>query len=165
VQYAAVRCSTTQFMSPRSSQFAPIASVKTDCQGLCSIPEKALEHSTSVYMSNRFPNDALWWPASGEDVLAELPRLAVTGPGTTLALELKTTEAVGADHVLRIDPLQPDHYLNPPSRATAVDQAWPEPERFVAEDGGNERAVLHIPDSTLASPRDHHRRPQGESQR
>jgi hypothetical protein len=30
----------------------------------------------------------------GEDVLVELPRLAITGSGIMLALELKTTEAV-----------------------------------------------------------------------
>ncbi|WP_424188944.1 hypothetical protein ACOBQX_11480 [Actinokineospora sp. G85] len=80
-----------------------------------SIPEKTLEHWTSIYLSNRFPNGALWWPTSGEDVLAELPRLASSGPGKTLALELKTTEARGATHVLEIDTRQLANYLNPPS--------------------------------------------------
>jgi hypothetical protein len=80
-----------------------------------SIPEKTLEHWTSIYLSNRFPNGALWWPTSGEDVLAELPRLAASGPGNTLALELKTTEADGADHVLDIDTRQLTRYLTPPS--------------------------------------------------
>jgi hypothetical protein len=80
-----------------------------------SIPEKALEHWTSIYLSNRFPNGALWWPASGEDVLTELPRLAASGSGKTLALELKTTEARGADHVLEIDTHQLNRYLNPSS--------------------------------------------------
>lgn len=79
-----------------------------------SIPEKTLEHWTSIYLSNRFPNGALWWPTSGEDVLAELPRLAASGPGKTLALELKTTEARGNNHVLEIDTRQLDRYLNPP---------------------------------------------------
>ncbi|MFC5102250.1 hypothetical protein [Kibdelosporangium philippinense] len=79
-----------------------------------SIPEKTLEHWTSIYLSNRFPNAALWWPASGEDVLAELPRLAASGPGKTLALELKTTEADGADHVLEIDTHPLTRYLTPP---------------------------------------------------
>jgi hypothetical protein len=79
-----------------------------------SIPEKTLEHWTSIYLSNRFPNGALWWPTVGEDVLAELPRLAASGPGKTLALELKTTVARGTDHVLEIDTQQLGRYLKPP---------------------------------------------------
>ena len=79
-----------------------------------SIPEKTLEHWTSIYLSNRFSNGALWWPTSGEDVLVELPRLAATGPGMTLARELKTTEAVGNHHELKIDTCQLHRYLNPP---------------------------------------------------
>jgi len=79
-----------------------------------SIPEKTLEHWTSIYLSSRFPNGAMWWPTSGEDVLAELPRLAASGPGKTLALELKTTEATGNNHALWIDTRQLDRYLNPP---------------------------------------------------
>ncbi|WP_236794929.1 hypothetical protein [Amycolatopsis sp. GM8] len=80
-----------------------------------SIPEKTLEHWTSIYLSNRFPNGALWWPVSGEDVLVELPRLAASGPGKSLALELKTTEARGTDHVLEIDTRQLARYVNPPA--------------------------------------------------
>ena len=79
-----------------------------------SIPEKTLEHWSSMYLSNRFPNGALWWPTSGEDVLVQLPRLAATGQGKTLALELKTTEADGAKHTLWIDTGQLDRYLSPP---------------------------------------------------
>ncbi len=78
-----------------------------------SIPEKTLEHWASIYLANRFPDAALWWPTSGEDVLAELPRLATSAPGKTLALELKTTEARGDDHVLEIDTRQLRNYLNP----------------------------------------------------
>ncbi|MFJ9780513.1 hypothetical protein ACIRSS_13080 [Amycolatopsis sp. NPDC101161] len=80
-----------------------------------SIPEKTLEHWASIYLANRFPNGALWWPASGEDVLAELPRLAASAPGKTLALELKTTEARNDDHVLEIDTRQLARYLYPRS--------------------------------------------------
>ncbi|MEU5260854.1 hypothetical protein [Amycolatopsis sp. NPDC021455] len=80
-----------------------------------SIPEKTLEHWASSYLSNRFPNGALWWPTSGEDVLAELPRLAASAPGKTLALELKTTEARGDDHVLEIDTRRLARYLYPRS--------------------------------------------------
>ncbi|MGH3933997.1 MAG: hypothetical protein ACRDS1_03270 [Pseudonocardiaceae bacterium] len=79
-----------------------------------SIPEKTLEHWTSIYPSSRFPNGAMWWPTSGEDVLIGLPRLAASGLGKTLALELKTTEATGADHVLWIDTHQLDRYLHSP---------------------------------------------------
>ncbi|WP_125592425.1 hypothetical protein [Amycolatopsis balhimycina] len=79
-----------------------------------SIPEKTLEHWASIYLSSRFPNGAMWWPTSGEDVLAELPRLAASGLGKTLALELKTTEATGSNHALWIDTRQLDRYLNPP---------------------------------------------------
>jgi hypothetical protein len=78
-----------------------------------SIPEKTLELRTSIYLSNRFPNAALWWPASGEDVLAELSRLASTGPGKTLALELKTTEVTNTGHKLSIDTEQLERYPNP----------------------------------------------------
>lgn len=83
-------------------------------RGVRSIPEKTLEHWTSIYLSNRFPNGSFWWPAFGEDVLVELPRLAASGAGETFALELKTTEAVGTDHLLSIDTLQLDRYVNPP---------------------------------------------------
>lgn len=83
--------------------------------GKRSIPEKTLEHWTSIYLSNRFPNCALWWPAAGEDVLAELPQMAASGPGKTLALELKTTQVRGTDHVLEIDTYQLARYLSPPS--------------------------------------------------
>lgn len=79
-----------------------------------SIPEKTLEHWTSIYLSNRFPNGALWWPTSGEDVRVDLRRLAATGSGTTLALELKTTEAVKNRHELEVDTRQLERYLKPP---------------------------------------------------
>lgn len=79
-----------------------------------SVPEKTLEHWTSIYLSNRFPNGAMWWPAFGEDILAELPPMAASGPGKTLALELKTTWADGDNHVLDIDTRQLARYLHPP---------------------------------------------------
>lgn len=79
-----------------------------------SIPEKTLEHWTSIYLTNRFPNGAMWWPAIAEDILTELPPLAASGPGKTLALELKTTKADGANHVLDIDTHQLARYLHPP---------------------------------------------------
>lgn len=80
-----------------------------------SIPEKTLEHWTSIYLCNRFTHAALWWPAFGEDVLTEMPQLAASGPGTTIALELKTTEARDGRHVLEIDTRQLKAYLDPPS--------------------------------------------------
>lgn len=80
-----------------------------------SIPEKTLEHWSSLYLSSRFPHAVLWWPTSGEDVLADLPDVAASGPGKTLALELKTTEVTRSGHVLRIDAEQLERYLRPPS--------------------------------------------------
>ena len=44
--------------------------------------------------------------------MVELRRLAATGSGTTLALELKTTEAVKNRHELKIDTCQLDRYLD-----------------------------------------------------
>jgi hypothetical protein len=38
-----------------------------------------------------------------------------SGSGKTLASELKTTVARGADHALEIDTRQLDRYLNPPA--------------------------------------------------
>jgi hypothetical protein len=80
-----------------------------------SIPEKTLEHWASIYVLNRFPNSAMWWPASGEDVLVDLPQVAASGPGETLALELKTTAFTDGRHVLTIDVKQLARYLDPPS--------------------------------------------------
>src|SRR5262245_14504704 len=79
-----------------------------------SIPEKTLEHWASIYLANRFPDAALWWPATGEDVLVELRQLARSGPGQTLALELKSTEWTPAGHALPLDIDQLAHYIYPP---------------------------------------------------
>lgn len=77
-----------------------------------SVPEKTLENWASIYLSSVFPDAALWWPASGEDVAIDLLRLATSGEGTTLALELKTTEALGQRHYVQIDVEQLKRYLS-----------------------------------------------------
>lgn len=54
-----------------------------------SVPEKTLEHWSSLYLSYRYRSHAaLWWPTRGEDIdLRALPGR----PGKALQLELKTT--------------------------------------------------------------------------
>jgi hypothetical protein len=87
-----------------------------------SIPEKTLEHWTSMYLANRFPTASLWWPTKGEDVaFSQLRRMAAAGglPSKVLLLELKTAEWVPAagglgKHTVSIDLDQLDRYLTPP---------------------------------------------------
>lgn len=111
-----------------------------------------MEHWTSIYLSNRFPNGALWWPTVGEDVLAELPRLAASEPGKTLALELKTTEARGAEHVLEIDTHQLARYLNPPSGPPLpVYYVFPAP-RWTGSLTSRSGAAPAAPSGTAAAP-------------
>lgn len=53
------------------------------------IPEKTLEHWSSMYLARRFPDCQLWWPSAGEDVsIRSLPRRF----GKSLLLEIKTTD-------------------------------------------------------------------------
>lgn len=84
-----------------------------------SIPEKTLEHWSSMYMVNRFPNASLWWPADGEDIAFDLLQTAAGGdgkPGKVLLLEMKTTEWLPKlkQHRLTVDLDQLDKYLNSP---------------------------------------------------
>ncbi len=117
-----------------------------------SIPEKTLEHWASIYLSNRFPNGAMWWPTSGEDILAALPHLAAQGPGKTLALELKTTEAKGAAHTLSIDTRQLDRYLNPPvGPPLPVYYVFPLPH-WAGQLTSSSGTVPAAPSSTTAAP-------------
>jgi hypothetical protein len=59
-----------------------------------SVPEKTLEHWSSLYLAYRYRSLAsLWWPARGEDIdLRMLPMM----PGKAVQLELKTTTPAGA---------------------------------------------------------------------
>lgn len=66
------------------------------------IPEKTLEHWSSMYLARRFPQCQLWWPSIGEDISIEsLPRR----PGKSVLLEVKTTDwnASRWEHRLTVD--------------------------------------------------------------
>ena len=66
------------------------------------IPEKTLEHWSSMYLARRFPRCQLWWPSVGEDISVEsLPNR----PGKSLLLEVKTTDWSKSrwEHRLTID--------------------------------------------------------------
>jgi len=59
-----------------------------------SVPEKTLEHWSSLYIAYRYRTKAaLWWPARGEDI--DVRRLPPR-PGKAVQLELKTTTVTGA---------------------------------------------------------------------
>lgn len=67
-----------------------------------SVPEKTLEHWSSLYLTYRYRSQvSLWWPTRGEDIdLQMLP----TTPGKALQLELKTTAPAGTGlHDLNVD--------------------------------------------------------------
>ncbi|MDQ0424561.1 hypothetical protein [Cellulomonas iranensis] len=78
-----------------------------------SIPEKTLEHWTSLYATYRYRSHAaLWWPTRGEDV-----RVGDIAPGLfgkMFNLEIKTTEASGTDHHAYVDVAQLRRYLASP---------------------------------------------------
>ena len=59
-----------------------------------SVPEKTLEHWSSLYLAYRYRSQvALWWPTRGVDIdIQMLP----TAPGKAVQLELKTTTPAGA---------------------------------------------------------------------
>lgn len=66
------------------------------------IPEKTLEHWSSMYLARRFPRCQLWWPSIGEDISIEsLPGR----PGKSVLLEVKTTDWSTSrwEHRLTID--------------------------------------------------------------
>jgi hypothetical protein len=91
-----------------------------------SVPEKALEHWSSMYVTYRYrSNVALWWPASGEDIdFGWLPRK----PGKAVQLELKTTTVAGAwRHDVRVDLGQLWEYLQRPLGHQPF-YAFPKPE-------------------------------------
>ncbi|MEU4290021.1 hypothetical protein AB0E63_17520 [Kribbella sp. NPDC026596] len=60
-----------------------------------SVPEKTLEHWSSLYLAYRYKsNAALWWPATGEDIDIDwLP----SRPGKAVQIELKTLTMTGPD--------------------------------------------------------------------
>jgi hypothetical protein len=58
-----------------------------------SVPEKTLEHWSSLYLTYRYRSQAsLWWPTRGEDIDVQM---LPTTPGKAVQLELKTTTPAG----------------------------------------------------------------------
>lgn len=76
-----------------------------------SLPEKTLEHWTSLYLASRFPNGNQWWPTRGEDVRVAL-RASLTSPGKLLMLEVKVPRWTGTGHQLSISTEQLQRYLD-----------------------------------------------------
>jgi hypothetical protein len=67
-----------------------------------SVPEKALEHWSSMYLTYRYRSQvSLWWPTCGEDIDV---RMLPTRPGKAVQLELKTTTPAGTGlHDVNVD--------------------------------------------------------------
>lgn len=67
-----------------------------------SIPEKTLEHWSSLYLTYRYRSQAsLWWPTRGEDIDVQMLPMA---PGKAVQLELKTTTPAGTGlHDVNVD--------------------------------------------------------------
>jgi hypothetical protein len=58
-----------------------------------SVPEKTLEHWSSLYLTYRYRSQiSLWWPTRGEDIDVQM---LPTTPGKAVQLELKTTTPAG----------------------------------------------------------------------
>jgi hypothetical protein len=79
-------------------------------QVMRSLPEKTLEHWTSLYLSSRFPRASQWWPGLGEDVALAL-RSSLTAPGKVILLEVKVPEVTSAGHTVSIKTAQLRTYL------------------------------------------------------
>jgi hypothetical protein len=67
-----------------------------------SVPEKTLEHWSSLYLTYRYRSQvALWWPTRGEDIDVQM---LPTTPGKAVQLELKTTTPAGTGlHDVNVD--------------------------------------------------------------
>jgi hypothetical protein len=67
-----------------------------------SVPEKTLEHWSSLYLTYRYRAQvSLWWPTRGEDI--DVQMLPMT-PGKAVQLELKTTTPAGTGlHDVEVD--------------------------------------------------------------
>ena len=91
-----------------------------------SVPEKTLEHWSSMYVTYRYRSKAaLWWPARGEDVdIGMLPGV----PGKAVQLELKTTTPAGTGlHDVNVDLGQLWRYSRkPPGRQPFYVFPWPD---------------------------------------
>jgi hypothetical protein len=61
-----------------------------------SVPEKTLEHWSSLYLAYRYQSKAsMWWPSTGADIDV---RWLPARPGKAVQLELKTTVVAGAHY-------------------------------------------------------------------
>src|SRR4051812_36413742 len=89
-----------------------------------SLPEKTLEHWLSLYVANRFPRSAVWWPTRGQDI--SVGDLAGS-PGKVILMEVKTAEwePGRARHKITIDIRQLRAYLG---RGIPVYYVFPIPE-------------------------------------
>jgi hypothetical protein len=77
------------------------------------IPEKTLEHWSSMYLARRFPDCRLWWPSVDEDITVQSLSNRL---GKSLLLEVKTTDwsRLRSEHRLSIDVSQLRRYLRSP---------------------------------------------------
>jgi hypothetical protein len=67
-----------------------------------SVPEKTLEHWSSLYLTYRYRSQvSLWWPTRGEDIDVQM---LPTTPGKAVQLELKTATPAGTGlHDVNVD--------------------------------------------------------------
>ena len=88
---------------------------KLACHDKCvrAIPEKTLEHWSSMYLARRFPACQLWWPSMDEDITVQSLSSRV---GKSLLLEVKTTDWNWRrwEHRLTIDVDQLRRYQSSP---------------------------------------------------
>lgn len=77
------------------------------------IPEKTLEHWSSMYLARRFPDCQLWWPSVDEDITVQTLSSRM---GKSLLLEVKTTDWnwQRGEHRLTIDVDQLARYQGSP---------------------------------------------------
>jgi hypothetical protein len=91
-----------------------------------SVPEKTLEHWSSLYLTYRYRSHvSLWWPTRGEDIDV---RMLPTTPGKAVQLELKTTTPAGIGlHDANVDLGQLWEYSHKPlARQPFYAFPWPD---------------------------------------
>jgi hypothetical protein len=93
-----------------------------------SVPEKTLEHWSSLYLTYRYRSQVLlWWPTRGEDIDVQM---LTTTPGKAVQLELKTTTPAGTGlHDVNVNLGQLWEYSHKPLGMGELtdEQAQPEP--------------------------------------
>jgi hypothetical protein len=91
-----------------------------------SVPEKTLEHWSSLYLMYRYRSQvSLWWPTRGEDIDVQM---LPTTPGKAVQLELKTTTPAGTGlHDVHVDLGQLWEYSHKPlGRQPFYAFPWPD---------------------------------------